>query len=410
MGLFKRSKRSSGGTFSVSYRNAYLLALLALGLAHSALAETGEVSAIGNGRDVGEATLSLLRNSVTKYFTDEPAAITRPILQNEIIPNASSFVQSYKMLEGSKGGAVSISANVDLDVLRALFSLRPDRMGEEKGAKALVVVRGARIPEAMGGAAPANPYLALEQAAKERFSRRQFEPLVLGANELQEMGIGDDVTSPELLRGLGAKKEARLVLGVASHYESFENENAHGKDERLLLTATLVDVKAGTVIGRSSIHVTNPKTRRDIYVSDLQKVLLEESKDLFQDVIVSAGKRLAKEGTKEEFALVRVQYPPNALLVSRFRTALEAVKGVKSVVEFSAHRGAYDFALRPALAEAALVKSLQSQELPEMAITILQTTDAVVEEGPRPVLLVRLSPKADPAAAPKAEGGENAVP
>jgi hypothetical protein len=372
-------------------------------------AESGEVSSIGIGRDVTEATSSLLRNAVSKYLRDEPAAITNPIVQHEIIPNASSFVQSYKVLEGSKGGSVSLSANVDLDVLRALFSVRPERLGETKGVKALVVVRGARIPESMGGQNPGNAYKGLEAAAAERLARRQFTPVMLAPGELQELGIGEDVTSPELLRGLGAKKEARLVLGVASKYETFDNENAHSKDERILLTATLVDVKAGNVVGRSSVHVTNPRTRRDYYVQDLQKILLEESKDLFQDVIVAVGKRLGREGMKEEFALIRIQYPQNAPLIGKFRSVLEGLPGVKSVLEYSAHRGSFDLALRPALTEKDLVKGLRAQPPEDFAVTILENVSATAEEGVKPTLLVRLTPKVEEPAATNGGPG-NAAP
>ena len=385
---------------------AYLLAAV---LAVPALAETGEVSAIGMGRDAAEATNSLLRNTVNKYFTDEPAPLTKSILQQEILPNASSFVQSYKVLEGGRAGAMSLSANVDLDVLRALFSLRPDRMGETS-AKALLVVRGPRIPESMGGPSPANPFLALEAAAKERLVRRQFETIVLAPNELQEIGVGEDVTSPELLRGLGAKKEARLVLGVAGKYETYENENSHSKEERIVLTATIVDVKAGAMVGRSSVHVLNPKTRREAYVADLQRVLLEESKDLFQDVIVAAGKKLARQGAPTELALVRIQQPPNGPLVNRFRTVLEAVRGVKSVVEYSARRGSFDFAVQPSLGEAELIKGIQGQNLADIAVTVLQKNDASLrEDEPRPLLLVRLSSKGE-TLAPAAEGVVNEKP
>src|SRR5687768_15979203 len=133
MALFKRLKKSSGAMFSPS-RKVYLLASITLLFTSVAGAETGEVSAVGSGRDSSEASVSLLRSTVSKYFKDEPAAITQNVLQNEIIPNASSFVQSYKVLESQKG-MVSISANVDLDVLRALFSIRADKLGEPAGAK-----------------------------------------------------------------------------------------------------------------------------------------------------------------------------------------------------------------------------------------------------------------------------------
>jgi hypothetical protein len=382
-------------------------------LARNAHAETGEVSAIGSGHDAAEATLSLLRSTVAKYFKDEPSAVVRSVLQNEILPNAASFVQSYRVLD-SKAGTMSISANVDLDVLRALFGLRPDKLGEPANAKALVVVRGARIPDNFTTPnATVNPYAALELAAKERFSRRRFTPVVLSAAEVQELGAGDDVSSAELLRGLGAKAEARLALGISSHYETFESEHSYHKEERVVFTAVLVDVKNGTVVGRTSTHFTNPVTKRDQYNIELQKLIVEDSRDLFQEVFVQAGKRLAKESAKDDSVVVRVLQPANAMLTGRLRTALEAVKGVKSVLEYSASRGHFDFRVKPAVSAAELSKGLLAQNLEDATITVVSPADAGAqpEEAVSPGLFVRVAPKA-PAAAEgpvQPEGGPNAV-
>lgn len=405
--------------FSAS-RKHYLVASIALFLAIFPLvlrAESGEVVAVGSGRDATEATLSLLRITVAKYFKDEPAALTRNVLQNEILPNASSFVQSYKVLEGGKSGAMSISANVDLDVLRALFSLRADKLGEQAGAKVLLIVKGARIPDSLTTpAVTLNPYAALELAAKERLSRRQFAPVMLSQEDLVDSGAGDDVASAELLRGLGAKAEARLAMGISSRYETFENENSHSKEERLAITAVLVDVKSGIAIARSSAHISNPKTKRDQYAIELQKVLAEESKDLFQELIVMAGKRLTKDSGKEELSVVRVQYPISGWLVSRFRTALEGVKGVKSALELGAARGRFDLAVKPALSEAELSKGLQAQTFEDFAITLVPAAEAgsssAEENGVSPTLYVRLTPKAPPVPEGQAvpEGGKNGVP
>lgn len=394
---------------------AYLVAALLFmpTLAHTARAETGEVSAVGSGHDAGEATLSLLRSTVAKYFKDEPAAVVRNVLQNEIIPNASSFVQSYRVLD-SKAGNVTISANVDLDVLRALFSLRPDKIGEEANAKALVVVKGARIPDNFTSPnATVDPYAALELAAKERLTRRHFTPVTLSAAEIQELGAGEDITSPELLRGLGAKAEARLALGISSRYETFENENSHRKEERVIFTAALVDVKNNVLVGKATTHFTNPATKRDQYNIELQKLIVEDSKDLFQDVLVAAGKRLGHETGKDDSAIVRVLQPQNAMLTGRLRAALEGVKGVKSALEYAASRGHFDFRVKPAIAAAELGKALLAQNFEDMAITVVSAADAgpQPEEVVAPALFVRLAPKA-PAAAEgpvQPEGGENAV-
>lgn len=374
----------------------YLLAAVSLG-ASPAFAETGVVNAVGYGKESPEAINSLLRSVVAKYFKDEPDALTKSVLQNEILPNASSFVQSYKILEGGRGSSVSLSANVDLDIIRALLSLTPASLGETGPVKAFVVAKGARLPDGAqavkAGAAPIDPYGVLDSAARERLSRRQFEVMRLTPEEYAALTPGDDVAAFELLRGLGARAGARVALGISSKYESFENENSHNKEQRIVLSATLVDVKTGTVLGKSSANVTEPRGRRDQYAADLQRILAEEGRDLFHEAFVSAGKRLNKSSGKEEFSVVRVEKPANALLLGKFRTLLESVKGVKSVVEYSAARGFFDFALRPAQKESALAKSLKALASDDLVVTVLDAPAADEEGAKAPAAAVTLTAK-----------------
>lgn len=375
----------------------YLLAFVALFAPKTASGETGIVSAVGSGREASEAIVSLLRAVVAKYFKNEPAGLSKSILQNEIVPNASSFVQSYKILEGGRGSSVSLSANVDLDVIRALLKLTPATLGEGEGAKSFVAVKGARLPDVAAyvpkaGSKPQDPYSSFESAAKERLVRRGFEVVGLSTEEQQALSPGDDVASPELLRGLGARSGARIALGISSRYESFENENSQNKEQRLVVNATLIDVKAGVVMAKSSVTVSEPKSRKEQYVADLQRSLSEESKDLFHEALVLAGKKFLKLPGREDFSLIRIQYPSNAALVSKFRTLLEAGKGVRSVVEYSITRGAFDFAVRPAMKEAALLKIVKSLVSEEISITPL---DSMGQEGagPQVALVVKISPK-----------------
>ncbi|MGZ3721179.1 MAG: hypothetical protein ACXWR1_22690, partial [Bdellovibrionota bacterium] len=357
--------------FWASSKTLYLVALVALG-ATSARAETGVVSATGAGHDTPEAITNLLRTTIGKYFKNEPdPQLTRTILQTEILPNASSFVQSYRITDGSKSGLVSLSANIDLDVIHGLLSLTPKNIGEADGAKALVLVHGAKLPDSVVSSlknpgAVADPFSTLAEAGRERLFRREFTEAQLTNEDMQAVGVGEDFSSPEVLRGLGAKAGARIVLGITGRYETFDNENSHNKEERVVLAATMVDVSAGTVIARTSVNVVNPKTRKEQYVADLQRNILEESKDLFQDVFVAAGRRLVKGESHTEFSVVRILYPSNATLVTQFKALLEAVPGVRSVVEYSIARGKYDFAVRPPLADTALAKAITAMQSPDI--------------------------------------------
>lgn len=396
-----------------SSKGAYLLAaamLLAVPFG-GARAESGVVSAVGAGRDTGDAIASLLKVTTGKYFKAQPNLV-KNVLQAEILPNASSFVQSYKILEGSHAGAVQLSASVDLDVINGLLSLTPKSLGEEAGVKALVAVRAPKLPEAAlagmklpAGKEPPDPFAPIAAAARERLARRDFSDASLAPSELQAMGAGEDISSPELLRGLGAKAGARVALGIAGRFETYENENSHNKDERLVLTAILLDVKAGNVLGRASVNVVSPKSRREQYIADLQRNISEESKDLFQDVLVSAGRRLIKPEGAASYSVVRIQFPSNSSLVQKFKVLLETVPGVRSVTEHSIRRGKFDFAVRPAMPESALLKAVNGFQPADLQIAVLPPTAGDPEAVP-PAVVVKLAPKEDAAA--QEEGAPNA--
>lgn len=412
MGLFKRLKRSSAATFWDSNKvrpQAYLFAALCVFLLPAQLsADSGVVSAVGGGHDTQDAISSLLKKTVAKHFKAYPAQLTKSVLQAEILPNASSFVQSYKIIEGGRPGSVSLSASVDLDVINALLGLSPKNLGDE-AAKALILVRGPKLPDSLlpplkPGATAPDVLAPLATAARDRLTRRSFSEATLTAEDMQAGGAGEDFASPELLRGLGAKAGARVALGIVGRIETYENENSHNRDERLVLSATIVDVKAGNVMGRATVNVANPKSRRDQYLSDLQKSIAEESKDLFQDIFVSAGRKLVKNEGLAGYSLVRVQSPLNGGLVLKFKTLLEGAPGVRSVSEHSIRRGQYDFAVRPAIADAALAKAVGALQSPELAIAVLKLPEAEDASGqPRPALTVTLTPK-ETGAEPSTEG------
>ncbi|RZA03541.1 MAG: hypothetical protein EOP11_16020 [Proteobacteria bacterium] len=355
------------------------------------------VAATGSGGDTASAIAGLLRAAVGKYFAEEPAALRTSLLQNEIIPNASSFVQSYRLLESSKG-SVSLSANVDLDVIRGLMSLTPAKLNAEANSKALIVVKGTKLPEqaASKAAAPANPFAVLELGAKDRFTRRQFAPVVMSVEEASGGSPNDEPTSADFLRSAGARAGARLALGVGSRREKFENENSHNKEDRIVLTATLLDVKSGNVLGRSSVNVNEPKGRRDQFNAELQRMLAEDSKDLFQDLFVAAGRRLGPAEAQDDFAVLRVQYPSNPILVNKLRALLEGSKALKSISEYGVRRGAFDFAIRPNLAPEALQKVVAALVSEEIAITPVGILADDSER--RPALAVKISPKSAAAA------------
>src|SRR5690606_4855626 len=140
MASSKRSKKFSAAmSWAFNRRLGAVFYLLALALVFSgskARAESEIVSAVGSGKEVSDAMGAALRSVVSKHFKKDQAPGLQGILQSEIIPNASSFVQSYRLLDGKRGQSVAISANVDLSVIQALFDISPTGLGEPEGARA----------------------------------------------------------------------------------------------------------------------------------------------------------------------------------------------------------------------------------------------------------------------------------
>src|SRR5665213_1433675 len=107
MDLSKRSKRSSDGmclgSNKVGRRTApiqffFIVLFMVIMNAAPAFSDSGVITVTGTGKDTGEAIAYILRSIVTKHFRSD-ATLVSPILQNEILPNAASFVQSYKMAD-----------------------------------------------------------------------------------------------------------------------------------------------------------------------------------------------------------------------------------------------------------------------------------------------------------------------
>jgi hypothetical protein len=395
MALSKRSKRSSGVTSLASSKALIAVLLLTAPCFFwpgALRADAGIVSATGSGKEISEAIVALLRSVMARHFSDVPAQLSKNIFQNEIAPNAASFVQSYRILEGGRGSAVSLTANVDLEVIRSLFALSPKGLDEPAGAKALVVVKGARLPDAVVSAGSVNPYSVLESYAQERLGRRGFDVVVVGPDELQALGMGEDVAGPEFLRALGARAGARVAVGISSRSESAESEGSQAREQRLVVTSTMVDMKAGVVLGRASITVSEPRGRRDQYAADLQKTLAEDGRALFHETFVAAGKKVMKVPGQQDYSLVRVQSPPSAVVVTRFRGLLESARNTRSVVEHGAGRGYFDLAVRPAMKPADLAVLMRSLPAEDMNIVILEPLGFSAGERP-PELLVRLVPR-----------------
>jgi hypothetical protein len=366
-------------------------------LPNQSFGEGGVVTVVGAGKDSGEALNAALRTAITRNLKNDQELI-RSVQPGEISPNANSFIQSYRLIEGGRAGVVSVSANIDLDVVRALVGLTPIRLGEE-GAKALVAVRGFSLPETAIGKQVAgvevDPFSALVENAKLRLERRSFQVVVATKEDLSALGPEENVASIEVLRGLAARVGARVAIGVSAQTEMFENENSHNREERVVVRALILDARQGVALAKVSTQAPVPKSKRDQYVTDLQKNLVEESRELFHELFVEAGKRMNRKSGNAGFMVLRVQYPSAPATIQKFRGALEAAKGIRSVTELQFFRGALDFAVSPSMEPSVLAKTIQGLAGEDFQVTILEPFLSQ-EEKRVPALLVKVAPKVLP--------------
>ena len=367
-------------------------------------AETPQVIST-SGRDLSEAFDNVLKITVSKFLQDKPE-FYRPILQNEILSTTNSFIQSYKITDKRSDGAVSVSAVVDLDVIRGLFSFAPKAFGEE-AQRVLIIVKGEPVPDdkkTKNKKLEGNPYSVLDDLVKERMARRKFEPIFLDNVEITGLGFSEDTLSTELMRGLGSKYAARLVVGIVSHFESVENENSHSMEDRVVTQSVILDMKSGNILAKATGNIAAPKGPRDQYVSDLRRSLFEEGKSLLLDMMINAGKKFLGGQNSAERSFVRVLLPGNAGLVAKFRALLEAAPGVKGIQEWSLQRGKYDFMIKPAISKEKLTSLIQGIKSDDIAVEISQDP---ISESDQVILPIYLMAKEHPKP-PETKGGENA--
>ena len=352
------------------------------------------VTVSGMGVDPASAFKNILESEVPNFVKIE-GPLGRSILQDEILVNAASFVPTYKVIESdSVKNTVKINADIALDVIRALFAFNAPSMGEDPKSKVLLLVRNFKVTDIprpkSGGPAP-NPFTVLEQLGKERFARRQFTTISPDEADLSSLSPIDDISNADLLRTFALKANTRLALGINAKSESGENENTHQEEDRIVITGTLLDTKSGAVLSRATAKLLAPRGKAEFLNGLYRRALLDETKDFFQDLFVGAGRQVLGAGSKSDITVLRVVNPVNAVLVGKFRTAVQASREIKSIVEYRLQRGAYDFAVKPALDFNSLAKVLKNIKSEDF---ILEGPELITNETNN-VVVVKLARKVE---------------
>lgn len=322
----------------------------------SAQADSG-IAVSATGKDLSDAQVKAVRLAIAQLNASERAAISG-IIDSEIVPYAAQFVSSYKVTDTGKGQYTSIQTSIDADQLRSLIAINPKNLGvDEKVAKVLAIIKA---PKLNTGKEDASYEKMIAPEIANRFSARHFKTVRPSGISIDQIALSDDLLSAEFLQTLGTKHEAQLVFAISASIEEVENENNHNKEERLFLEGMLVDVKKGNVLARNKVSALMPQGKREVITAALEAILQERIGELMQDMLVHAGGIYLKSSPQFAGLIVRIVSPQSAGLVQQFRVFLEGQKDIKSVLEHSVQRGAYDFAVSTGLDAAKLLAKLKS--------------------------------------------------
>lgn len=308
------------------------------------------------GKDLVEAQVRATRQAVMQ-MTGPESNLLKNVLEPEIVPYAQQFISSYRVLEAGKGGLTSIQATVDADLLKSLVALNPKSLGiDEKSAKILLVTHVPKLASGKEDLAYSKPF---EHIVQERFQRRHFQIIKPTGALADQILLGEEALSPEFLQPLGRKLGAALVIGVSASLGQVENENNHNTEERIFLEGILVDCKKNTVLSRHKNSTLSPAGRRELVSSIIDKAVNDRGDELVQELLVHGGESYLRAVPIAGGLLVRVIDAESFMLLNQFRVALEGQKDVRSVLETSIRRGAYDFRVETSLSPSQMAQRLK---------------------------------------------------
>ncbi|MCO5142011.1 MAG: hypothetical protein M9962_02850 [Oligoflexia bacterium] len=383
----------------MDFNKRFFLGLLALGLFLSLTKVEASTSVIGYGKDTSEAVSAALRQGVVKNFTNKKDKNLKEFLAEEILPKASSFVQSYKVLESKKSSTVAVQAELDLEIVKHLLALSPEAMGEKENSKAVILLRPldlSNIQTSQDKEKSLNElFEPIRKMAEQRLERRGFAVDFIDNSNSQILSK-ENLASTEVLKAIGSKAGARLALGITMDYIVVDMEEEKGKQQKIAVSATMIDVSNGQVLTKSTINFSEPRTRRDQYISDMKKLLPDEVDSLFQIAFVEAGKVVANASSTDPFFVLRVKNPDSPLALNKFRELFSAVKDIKSVRDYRIRRGKFDFAVEPVMDNKAVIKALQSIPKTELVVVPIEEMLDDPYEIKSPLITVRIeTPKVE---------------
>lgn len=344
-------------------------------------------------KSVGDALGLALRLAAKKNLNaDGPSQ--KAIMDAEVIPHASQYISSYKVISGGGGRSwINVSATIDLSALQSILILNSAQF-KKSPVKLLVLVRGFKGGAPWKGVAYEESELQLvdriEAEVKKMAQRRQLT-MMPRISSYQEHIENVDVNSSALLRAVALRADADLVLFVDSKFQQVDDDEAIVEGLQLQLETALYERGQNLVLANSKESVPmaageKALTSKSEKVYEIVDTLIDKAT---HDVFMRAGGRFLAENAAEAYLTLRVLDPPNHAAVAELKDSVQKIAKVNSVIEREVERGRLDFWVDAGFGQETLRKELRALQLENYRVSVRQPSEETAPE----IVLVRLEPK-----------------
>ena len=356
-------------------------------------ADVKSVTLTVSEKSVAEALALALRIAAKKHLNFD-ATVQKQIMDSEVIPYASQYISSYKVVSGGGGRSwVNVLATVDLNALQSILVLHAGQF-KKSPVRMLVMVRGFKGGAPWKGVAYEESEEILvsrvEAEIKERVARRKIM-MVPRIASYQDHLDGVDVNSTALLRAVALKTDVDLVFFVDAKFVESKDDESIVEGLQLQLETALYERGQNMILANS---------RESMAMMAGEKAILSKSDKVLEGVVslvdkathdafMRAGSRYISETSNATYLTLRVLDPPNYAAVNELKEGVRKIARVNSVIEREVERGRVDFWIDAGFSADLLKRELRGLQLENFRISVRQPT-----EGMDPaVAIVRLDVK-----------------
>ncbi len=376
--------------------NALLIAFLATFFSaanESSASDLKSITLTVSEKNVSEALALALRIAAKKHLNFD-ASVQKQIMDSEVIPYASQFISSYKVVSGGGGRSwVNVLATVDLNALQSILVLHAG-LFKKNPVRMLVMVRGFKGGAPWKGVAYEESEELLvarvEAETKERAARRKIN-LIPRIASYQDHLDGVDTNSAALLRAVALKSDVDLVFFVDAKFVETKDDESPVDGLQLQLETALYERNQNIILANS---------RESMSMLAGEKALLSKNEKVLEGVVnlidkathdafMRAGSKYLAETASASYLTLRVLDPPSMAAVNELKDGVRKIARVNSVVEREIERGRVDYWIDAGFGADALKRELKTIQLENYRVSVRQPS-----EGMDPlVALVRLEAK-----------------